>query len=295
MLWSLVAVAVIVGGLAYAFYKKMLLSQMIIVINFVVFFLTLAAARSFSVSASPVFQDLAFRPRYLLEWGSEYTLFTSLFVHADIWHILMNMFIFLLIGIPFEQRVGAPRFAAIYLLTGVGGTLTFCLFHWNSGVMLVGASGAIFGIFGAFAALYPRDQVVMPLPLPIMLFIRMPVIVATLLFAGLETLYTVGRISDGVAHEAHIGGLVCGVALAAVLRQVIPRTVSAAPLNGRLASLAQTDRQRQLLKKVEEADIPEVRDAWMARFLEEVECPHCGGSLIAHRGIRCQHCGTRFS
>ncbi|MDD3493003.1 MAG: rhomboid family intramembrane serine protease [Candidatus Thermoplasmatota archaeon] len=295
MPWSLLAVAVILGGLAYALYKKMLLSQMIIIINFAVFFLMLAAAQSFSMSASPLFPDLAFRPRYLTEGEQIYTLFTSLFVHADIWHILMNMFIFLLIGVPFEQRVGTPRFAAIYFLAGVGGTLTFSLFNWNSGVMLVGASGAIFGVFGAFAALYPRDQVVMPIPFPIMLFIRMPVLVAALLFAGLETLYTVGQVSDGVAHLAHIGGLVSGVALAAALRKIAPRTISASAPSEGLASLARTDAQRQFLERVREADIPEVREAWMTRFLEEVECPRCGGPLISSRGIRCQRCGARFS
>jgi len=101
------------GGLSYAFYKKMLIAQMIIVINFIVFFLEILTSPSFSTGAASVVKDLAFRPSYIQEITPLYTLFTSLFLHADLWHILMNMIVFLVVGIPFEQRVGSRRFITI--------------------------------------------------------------------------------------------------------------------------------------------------------------------------------------
>lgn len=282
------------GGLSYAFYKKMLIAQMIIVINFIVFFLEILTSSSFSTGASSVVKDLAFRPSYIQEITPLYTLFTSLFLHADLWHILMNMIVFLVVGIPFEQRVGSRRFTTIYLVSGVCGALFFAAFNWQSQVLLIGASGAIFGIIGAFATLYPQDEIVMPVPVFIIFFIRMPVIVAALLFAGLETVYTVAGVTDGVAHLAHIGGLVAGIVLATVYRKVLPEKRQRQPSLARLSSLIKNEEQQQLFDRIQAADIPEVREAWLSRFLEEVTCPHCGGILQRGRGIRCQQCGRRY-
>lgn len=296
---SLVACLIIVGGLAYAARRRILLSQTIIVVNFVVFFLmmlTSAAPFSLSMGTSPVFQDLAFKPVYLQQPLQLYTLFTSMFIHANFLHILMNMIVFLLVGVPFEQRVGSTRFFALYVVTGIAGALFFTAFDpmvsLGSTVSLVGASGAIFGILGSFATLYPRDQVVMPLPVFIILFIRMPVIVATLVFAGMETLYVFSGISDGVAHLAHIGGLVSGIALAAAIGKPPEVTTEKLPLD-RLATLVTTDRQRELLERVREADEPEIQEAWLSTLLRELECPECGGTLVHRRGIVCRRCGWR--
>ncbi len=292
---SLIACLIIVGGLAYAARQRILLSQAIIVVNFVIFFLmVLTSAEPFSLSmaASPVFRDLAFRPVYLEQPLRLYTLFTSLFVHADIPHILLNMIVFLLVGVPFEQRVGSTRFFVLYVATGVVGALLFTAFNPGSPGFLVGASGAIFGVLGSFAALYPRDEVVMPLPVFIILFIRMPVIVATLVFAGMETLYVFSGISDNVAHLAHVGGLVSGIVLAAVIGKPPGTSTEKLPLD-RLAALVTTDRQRELLEQVREADEPEVQEAWLSTLLRELECPDCGGTLVHRNGIICQRCGWR--
>jgi len=134
----------------------------------------------------------------------------------------------------------------------------------------------------------------MPVPVFIIFFIRMPVIVAALLFAGLETVYTVAGVTDGVAHLAHIGGLVAGIVLATVYRKVLPEKRQRQPSLARLSSLIKNEEQQQLFDRIQAADIPEVREAWLSRFLEEVTCPHCGGMLQLGRGIRCQQCGRRY-
>ncbi len=291
---SIATILVIMLGLAYSARKKMLVSQTVVIINFIVFFILIFTSRSFYAGPSPVFHDLAFRPSYLEAGGlpHTYTLFTSMFVHSDILHILMNMIIFLLIGIPFEQRVGSGRFAIIYFLSGMMGAIFFSAFNWGSDVMLVGASGAIFGVFGAFAALYPRDKVVMPIPLPIMFFVRMPVIVATIMFAALESLYTLSGVSDGVAHLAHIGGLVSGIALSAFARG--EKAESTGRLNfDLLEGFVSTDEQREALARAREADLPEVREAWLSYLTKDIRCPKCGGKLERDGGIRCKECGYR--
>lgn len=293
---SVATIAAIILGLAYSIKKKMLLTQTLTIINFVIFFILAFTSRGLSTTAySPVFRDLAFRPSYLYpgELLYSYTLFTSLFIHSDIFHILMNMIIFLLIGIPFEQRVGSKKFAVVYFISGISGALLFSAFNWGSNVMLVGASGAIFGIFGAFAALYPRDKVVMPVPLPIMFFMRMPVIVATLMFASIETLYVVGGVSDGVAHLAHVGGLVAGITISVFIKKEKSESISKINFDA-LERLIENDEQREALEKAKEADLPEVREAWLSHLLRDIRCPKCGGKLERNKGIGCRDCGYRI-
>ena len=289
---SVTAIAIILLGLAYAAKKKMLISQMVVIINFVVFFLLLFTSGKFSTANSPVFSDLSFRPSYMTDLPHIYTLFTSMFIHGDIFHIMMNMIIFLLIGIPFEQRVGSKKFAAAYFISGIGGAVFFSAFNWGSDVMLAGASGAIFGIFGAFAALYPRDRVVMPIPLPIMFFVRMPVIVATIMFASIESLYALSGITDGVAHLAHIGGFVSGILISIFIKK---EEKEEDRMNfDALERLITNEQQRDAFEKLKEADVREVREAWLSYLLNQLKCPRCGGELEGNGGIHCKNCGYRI-
>jgi len=290
---SIISIAIMLLGLAYAAKKKILISQMIVIINFVIFFMLIFTSHHFSTAYSPMFPDLAFRPAYLNSISHLYTLFTSMFVHADIFHILMNMLIFLLIGVPFEQRVGSRKFAAVYFISGIFGAIFFSIFNWGSNTMLVGASGAIFGIFGAFASLYPRDKVVMPIPLPIMLFVRMPVIVATVMFASIESLYALSSMSDGVAHLAHIGGLVSGIVISFFIKEGEKEAVPAINFNA-LERMIKDERQREAFERVKKADVAEVREAWLSYLLKDMKCPKCGGKLARDKGIYCRDCGYRL-
>ncbi|HDH81756.1 MAG TPA: rhomboid family intramembrane serine protease [Thermoplasmatales archaeon] len=289
---SIISIVIMLLGLAYAARKRILISQMIVVINFVIFFMLIFTSHHFSTVYSPIFSDLAFRPAYLNGVSRLYTLFTSMFIHADIFHILMNMLIFLLIGIPFEQRVGSRKFAAVYFISGIFGAIFFSIFNWGSNTMLVGASGAIFGVFGAFASLYPRDKVVMPIPLPIMLFVRMPVIVATIMFASIESLYALSSMSDGVAHLAHIGGLVSGIALSFFIKK--EEKVAPAINFNVLERMITDEKQREAFERVKKADVPEVREAWLSYLLKDMKCPKCGGKLVRDKGIYCRDCGYRL-
>ena len=209
---SLVAIAIMVGTIVVAYLKKITITYAIIIANLFVFLLTL-------FFENEIIGDLGFRPVFLSPdfLLNSYTLFTSMFVHSGFLHILGNMFVFFFMGIAFEQRIGPKKFLTIYLITGVCGALTHALLNLNSNIPLVGASGAIFGILGAFAYAYPRDEVVMPVPIGIMFIMRIKVIYATILFAILETVVVIFSVQDSTAHFAHLGGLVSGVLLAAVL------------------------------------------------------------------------------
>jgi membrane associated rhomboid family serine protease len=287
---SLIAIAIMIITLIIGLWRKFTMTYVIIIANFLVFAITIFFQKE-------IIGELGFRPAYLSgEYFPQiYTLFTSMFVHSGYLHILGNMLVFFFIGAAFEQRIGPKKFLAIYLITGVIGALTFSAVNLNSIVPLVGASGAIFGVLGAFAYSYPRDEVVMPVPIGIMIIMRIKVIYATIIFAVVETIivYLSGR--DNVAHLAHFGGLVSGVIFAALLVgkqgekiKNTPGTISYNPTQistsekinfSHLNELARTPDLKKILERSEQENVRQVRDIWLDHFLEKVTCPICGKPL----------------
>ncbi|MBN1280556.1 MAG: rhomboid family intramembrane serine protease [Candidatus Thermoplasmatota archaeon] len=305
---SLVAIAIMIGTLLVAYFKKIMMTYGLIVANFFVFLVTL-------FSEAQILKELGFQPVFLTVELSPnlYTLFTSMFVHSDFLHILGNMFVFFFMGVAFEQRVGRKKFLAIYLISGVCGALTHTVLHLEDTIVLVGASGAIFGILGAFAYAYPRDEVVMPVPLGIMVIMRIKVIYATILFAILETVIVIFSGQDNVAHFAHLGGLASGVIIAALLLRNTVRTtrhpnVARAPdymrigdsdqLNfSHLRQLVRTPELDTIFQRIEHENVRQVRDMWLDHFLEKITCPVCNKPLHhLNRKIWCeaQHFSTDY-
>jgi len=306
---SIIAICVIVGTLTIAYAKKLLITYALIFANFIVFVI--------SVIFPEVIYDLGFRPIYLSpEYTPQlYTLFTSMFIHGGFLHIIGNMMVFFFVGMAFEKRIGWKKFLTIYLLTGVCGALTHSLLNLGSGIVLIGASGAIFGILGAFAFSYPRDEVVMPIPLGIiMVFRRIKVVYAVLIFAVMETVIVMLDVQDTTAHFAHIGGLVSGVVLAAIIiknkRTGTDNTASAETIYydpqyppklkkinfSVLRNLATTPDLVDELKRIENETVPQVRDIWLEHFLDRTKCPKCNKSLNHFDGKTwCEDCGFKIN
>ena len=311
---SIIAIGIMIGGLAIAYYKKWLVTYALIVTNFIVFII------SFFVTISTIYGslsilsfDLGFRPIYLSieQFPQLYTLFTSMFVHSDFLHILSNMLVFFFIGMAFEQRIGWKKFLAIYLITGVCGSLTHSILNLGSTIPLVGASGAIFGIMGAFAYSHPNDEVVMPIPIGFfMIFRRIKVVYAVIIFAVMETIIVLIGSQDNTAHFAHFGGLIGGVIIAAILLgRNKPSSAGIDRSTGRpitpmynedksrfinydnLERLATTPQLQTMLAKIKNETVPQVRDIWIEHFLEKTTCPNCNHSLKFFNGkIWCDHC-----
>ena len=292
---SVLLICVIIGAFVFAYIKKLMATYTIVLVNFIVFIVSLFFRQD-------VIGELGFRPIYLSAdfFPQLYTAFTSMFLHGDFFHILMNMLIFFFIGLSFEQRIGRNKFFIIYFITGVCGTVTYSLLNLGSTTVLIGASGAVFGILGAYASAFPRDEVVMPIPLPIMIFTRMKVVTAAVMFAAVETVYFMFFVEDNVAHIAHLGGLVSGIILAAILIRNETKSASHHNLQSRnktdfvnLRRLAITEEQKRMLKTIEKETVPEVRRVWFDHFLETVRCPNCGKSLSCNfKGkIWCKNCG----
>ena len=148
------------------------------------------------------------------------TLFTCMFLHGGWMHLLGNMLYLWIFGNNIEDRLGLLLFLVFYLGTGIVGSLTHTLF--DSGVVpLVGASGAISGVMGAYILLFPRSRITGIIPigwypltvnLPAWIFLGFYFLVQNL-YAEFFTAMHSAAGSDGVARWAHIGGFVSGAAL----------------------------------------------------------------------------------
>jgi membrane associated rhomboid family serine protease len=152
------------------------------------------------------------------------TIFTAMFLHGGWFHILSNMWVLYIFGDNVEDRMGAGRYLSFYLLSGVAAALLQSLLLRSSGVPMIGASGAIAGVLGAYLVLYPRARIASLVPiLFIFTIIEIPAAIFLLfwfvsqLFSGWLTLG--GANGSGVAWWAHVGGFLFGLATVFIFAQ----------------------------------------------------------------------------
>jgi membrane associated rhomboid family serine protease len=142
---------------------------------------------------------------------------TSMFLHGSWMHLLGNMWFLWLFGNNVEDAMGRARFAVFYLLTGVAAAMTQVALNPGSSVPMVGASGAISGVMGAYIVLYPHVRVYVMVPLGFM-FTSMAwpawaMLGYWLLLQFVSGMTTLGREGGGVAFWAHFGGFAAGALL----------------------------------------------------------------------------------
>ncbi len=132
-------------------------------------------------------------------WGAA----TYMFLHGDIWHLLLNMLVLFFFGPPLENRWGSSEFLKYYLLCGLGGVALSFVFAPQAAI--IGASAAIYGLMLAFAWYWPEA--------PIYVWGIFPVKAKWLVgfFFVLTFISAFGGAGGGVAHFAHLGGLLTGV------------------------------------------------------------------------------------
>ncbi len=144
------------------------------------------------------------------------TVFTYMFLHAGWWHLGTNMLFLWVFADNIEDAFGYPAFAIFYILCGVAGGLAHVAMSPLSTSPLIGASGAVAGVLGAYGLLYPKARIW------IVLFLRLPIRIGVLwVIGGWLLLQIVSVIIDEgaeVAWWAHIGGFAAGVVITLLLR-----------------------------------------------------------------------------
>jgi len=169
---------------------------------------------------------------FIAHWGLTATvrgfhlanIFTSMFIHGGWMHIIGNMMFLWCFGRSLEDAMGSGKFLVFYLLCGVAAAFTQSFLTWGSRAPMVGASGAIAGVMGAYLLKFPRAKI-QTLVIFIVFFTRIEIPAVLVLgywfivqlFSGAGSLGYSHLSQGGTAYFAHIGGFIAGMILVNVL------------------------------------------------------------------------------
>ena len=138
------------------------------------------------------------------------TVFTSMFMHGGFMHLIGNMLYMWIFADNIEDNLGAKKFLTFYFLAGTGAAITQVLIDTHSQVPMIGASGAIGGVLGAYLINYPNAKVLVLIPFG---FFSQLIKIKSLYVLGFWFILQFISSGGGVAYAAHIGGFVSGVIL----------------------------------------------------------------------------------
>jgi len=138
------------------------------------------------------------------------TIFTSMFMHGGFMHLIGNMLYMWIFADNIEDNLGPKKFIIFYLLCGVGAAMTQVLMDVNSQIPMVGASGAIGGVLGAYLINHPNAKVLVLIPFG---FFTQLIKIRALYVLGFWFILQFISSGGGVAYAAHIGGFVSGMIL----------------------------------------------------------------------------------
>ncbi len=190
--------------------------EALLLVNAVMFLVT-------NASHDLVVYNLGLVPAKL--WFMPWMIFTNMFIHYDIWHLFSNMFFgVFMFGTYLERIIGKKRFIRTYFLGGLAASIFYALLSLGIGIPdpripAIGASGAVFAVIGALVMLRPNMIIYLNFFFPMKLWV----------FAGLYMLYSLfafpASAAGGIAHSAHLGGLLVGLWMGRKYKTSIERPV----------------------------------------------------------------------
>lgn len=203
------------------------ITRILIIIN-IIFFLPqlystlLPTDPNAAAFVNSLYKDFMMVPGKILQGQNLYTLFTSMFLHADIFHIGGNMLFLYVFGDNVEDAMGHVRFLLFYLVTGVIADVVHILSITSPPALYIptlGASGAISGVLGAYIVMFPRARIQTLIVAYLITIVRIPAMFFLGFWFLLQLLYSWLDVGGGVAYWAHIGGFVAGLLLVFLFRQ----------------------------------------------------------------------------
>ena len=143
------------------------------------------------------------------------TIFSSMFMHGGWMHLIMNMLFIWVFADNIEDNLGSRNFIIFYILCGIGAAMAHVLMDTYSQIPVIGASGAISGVLGAYIINHPKARILVLIPFFFIIIIKIRALYVLGYWFALQFInsYTVSSQGGGVAYAAHIGGFVSGMIL----------------------------------------------------------------------------------
>jgi len=182
----------------------------LIIINFIVFAFTTLAGRNAVIYLSMV-------PSLILR-GYLWQFVTYMFVHGSVSHIVFNMLALYIFGTALESRIGSREFLLFYFLIGIlSGIFSFiCYYVTGNNVVLLGASGAVYGVLLLFAVFFPYSTIYVFALIPV----RAPYLIVG--YFLIELFSEVFSVTGGISHLTHLGGLIFGFLYCLIRMKINP-------------------------------------------------------------------------
>lgn len=205
-----------IGGHGYVYKGRPKITYIIILVNIIVYIIT-SYENSFIQTSSYWIEKASLTPVLLLNYRELYRIFTSMFLHADIFHIFFNMYFLFMFGREVEKVLGSGKYLLLYLLSGFAAIAFHVAFVPIVGIHTVfipalGASGAISGVLGAYLLLFPHRHMSVCWFLWVIPWCFTTTAAAFLIFwFALQVIYGYARLGS-VAFFAHAGGFIMGLA-----------------------------------------------------------------------------------
>ena len=202
--------------------KRPIATLVIIGINIAVYAIT--SYTSFFLEVSDYWVSAGgFVPSLITMPSQWYRIFTSMFLHADFFHILFNMYFLYLFGRAVENVLGGMEYLILYFVSGIVASIFHTAFSFLGGftayvIPAIGASGAISGVLGAYLILYPGTSLVMGWFFFLFpMFFRMKAAYYLIFWFATQLIYGYARLAESTAVFAHAGGFIAGIALLPLL------------------------------------------------------------------------------
>jgi membrane associated rhomboid family serine protease len=203
------------------------ITRILIVANFLafiplLFYIFFSEDTSIGLFANWIYDNFTMVPAEIIRGEKLHTLFTSLFLHADIFHIGGNMLYLYIFGDNIEDFLGHLHFLLFYFVCGIVADFAHILsvvFTAGLQIPTLGASGAISGVMGAYILLYPRARIETLVLTIVITVVSIPAVFFLGFWFILQLLYTWLDMGGNVAYWAHIGGFVAGMILGLIAKR----------------------------------------------------------------------------
>lgn len=318
--WIIVTFGAAILPFYYAYKDKTSVSLAMVLslllVKFVQYFLELFKGGIFSFEPIHLFGLI---PSLMNEYVHFHRFLTSAWLHANWIHVLSNILVIALVGVPLEQRMGGKRWLAIYFLGFMGGNIAWIITHPDSNVPAIGASGAAFGLLGGYMACWPNDKIEFPLlflirawPVWIIVFIRLGIEIFQIYSIQIET---AGE--TNIAHMAHLGGFFLAYMFARFIAKGAPSALYDTEQNSSNYSRP-SEKEEAIIKEslskdpwsengiplsgnssrilnmlIQEGDEIETRRAWLEELAEHTKCPICQSGVMTE--IKNNNCKIKCS